>query len=231
MTTLQSRDYIAQGLDKLLHQFRGKPNIEAVLSSYMGELNEAQEVILNLLGSRGVDTATGSFLDEIGALVSVPRAGLLDEEYRTNIRVGILLDISEGTPSDLIEIVKILTDSASVDYFEHHPATVHMTVDGQRNLHGLYKISKSSVPVGVEVVVAVQPEGDTGLTLAESTLDTFSLEVMVDELGNNIVDNLGQNILVSVPQGLYKSLSILPELPQYGGTPGKPLVEIYDINR
>ena len=40
-------DYNQQGLDRLLAQFRGKPNIEALLSSYLKQANLTQDAMVN----------------------------------------------------------------------------------------------------------------------------------------------------------------------------------------
>lgn len=231
MTTTPQRDYVELGAGKLLHQFSGKPNIEGVLAAYTAELNKSQQGIMHILDERGLSSATGAFLDDIGKLVGVQRLGDTDEDYRSNIDVGILLDISEGTPNDLLRIVKKLTVSSDVKYFEHYPCFVHLQVNGEENLERCYKIAKGAIPVGVDVGISIKPLNKDLYTPSELVKVSVSLTEMVDDSGNNIIDNFGDNIQVTTPSNFDTSKSRFSELPEYGGTKSNALSELYDRNR
>lgn len=229
-------DYVATGSELLLSQFYGKPRIEGLLQSYLNRLVEIQDDTNYLLQFRGIDSATGYQLDLIGKIVGQNREGRNDDSYRIIIKVKILVNNSNGTPKEVLQILKSVTNATVVRMFEHFPANIHLFTNGKENLDIIYSVMRSVVPACISDVV-IMANHDNGVTIpgefkgSELSPSEFKLTPMVDDLGRYITDSFGNQIVITAATGEYTGDAILEELPPYGGGEGKPLAEIYDKNR
>lgn len=238
MTIPVSVDYTAEGLNRLLFQFQGKPKLGSLLGAYLRALEATQEDLLYLLNNRGLEVASGAFLDQLGTLVGVDRAGDGDSAYRDAIRVAILINNSEGTPKQVLRILKDYTNAGTVRMFEHYPANVHLVTDGPSNLEKLFSIMRRVLPAAVTDTAIMVNDGsgvveglDTAFIASELAPTEFNLTPLVDENGNTLVDNNGNTFVVTLSQGAYTDNAILEELEPYGGGEGMNFVELYDKNR
>ena len=84
-----------QAFNRLLEQFKDKPNIEALLKGWMKGVQTTEESLLDLLNNRSILTAFGVQLDYIGKIVGIKRGGRSDESYREAIQLQILITTSE----------------------------------------------------------------------------------------------------------------------------------------
>jgi hypothetical protein len=66
-------DYLAQARSRYTQQFKNKPIFDAHIKIVIDEILELQQVFQDLMGLRGLETATGVQLDIIGAIVGQPR--------------------------------------------------------------------------------------------------------------------------------------------------------------
>lgn len=98
--------HLEQGRDRLLHQFKGKPRLEALLGIYLGKLQEVELVLWQLLVERTVSTALGVSLTTLARKVGVERGGWQDSELRRLIRAEIRVLKSSGNAEDLLGIVR-----------------------------------------------------------------------------------------------------------------------------
>lgn len=109
-------DYIERLKKDLLEQFRGKPNIEALMYAIGRQANELIAFYEQLKEDRGVKTATGKQLDGVGdiAVLSRMEAGQLagnpipfdildDETYRQYLIFKILKNNCDCTYWDIIK--------------------------------------------------------------------------------------------------------------------------------
>lgn len=206
-------DSVEKGLGRLLSQFKGKPLIEAFLSSYLKQLDKTQADTLYLLNNRSVFNATGKFLDQIGSLVGVKRGGDSDSIYRDRILNQILINNSEGTPKDVISILKNLTQASDVRMFEHFPANLHLFTDGSYKLKEAAITMRDVVPAGVTDVTIISNAVGGVFTPSELEPPQVSVGEMATELGDNIVTDVGDFItLVDYEQVSDVSLALLAEL-------------------
>lgn len=217
MSTPSQIDSVEKGLSRLLSQFKGKPLMEAFLSSYLKQLDKTQSDTLYFLNNRSVFNATGSFLDQIGGIVGVKRSGANDSDYRENILTQILINNSEGTPKDVLRILKTITDASEVRMFEHFPANLHLYTDGTTNLNSSAKTIMGAVPASVTDVTIISGAGSgffNGVfTPSELNTPTSSTGEMATEIGDNIVTDSGDFItLVDYDQFSDINLSLLAEL-------------------
>jgi hypothetical protein len=101
-------DHVAGALSRLLEQWKGKPNIAALLSSLAGASQPIESALQQLLTQRFVTTAIGAQLDVLGSLVGQPRNGLSDADYARYIQARISTNRSSGTIEDLITVARLV---------------------------------------------------------------------------------------------------------------------------
>ena len=100
-----NKDLVDTGLNLLLYQFRDKFNIEQIASSYLSEIDKANDESYTLVDSFNIDNATGVYLDYIGRLVGEYRNQENDEDFRKRIKIRVAINNSQGTPNELLDIL------------------------------------------------------------------------------------------------------------------------------
>lgn len=100
-----------EGLDRLLEQYKGKENIETLLTMYLDSVQEFEDAVFAVKLAFMLEDAVGEQLDFLGAIVGEGRNGKEDELYRVWIGVRIRLNRSFGTPTDVIECLRLATDA------------------------------------------------------------------------------------------------------------------------
>lgn len=165
--------------ERLIWQFKTKPNIEAYLCVFANELAEIQTAFLSLKTARTLSSSTDVQLDGLGDLVGVERNGRTDTEYRLAIQTQILLNKSNGEPETLITAVKTLTESTNVNITEMFPAEVNLLFDGLTIPSDLITSIENSAPAGVKI----------NATASYSEASVFSFEA--DPGDTPVVGNVG----------------------------------------
>lgn len=139
-------------------QFKDKPNILAFLDALTGPIQDIEDAFYDLLTERGVDTAVGDQLDDLGTIVGQPRDGLSDDDYRPFLRARIATNRSNGTINDLIVISELILDDllSPLTIEPQYPAGVVVNVDEELSedlsdaLIGFLRDAKSS---GVRLIL------------------------------------------------------------------------------
>ncbi len=128
----QISDHTDQGLAKLLEQFREKPYLEALLKSYLDQIQKLENAIWEVILIRGIDASEGVNLDHIGRVVGRARLGLGDVDYRLALKAQIRINRSSGTPEDMIDVTRLsIPTTQDFTYDEAYPATIVIEVLGQ----------------------------------------------------------------------------------------------------
>ncbi len=140
--------HAADALARLIQQFKGKPNIAALLNSFNEQTQDYEDDVQDLSDVLDIDLMTGVNLDHIGEIVNQPREGRNDADYRQAIRERISANVSSGTPDQVIEIFTGLTGSTVVDYDEDYPAGFVIYGDGAQPA-SLYDAMNAAKPAGV----------------------------------------------------------------------------------
>lgn len=114
-----------EALAALFEQFIGKTNIEEMLSSFVQEVQEIENVLYSLFDERLLDTAVGAQLDLLGRIVEEPRKSSDDEQYRKFIRGRIAANRSSGTIPELLNLLTIISEIGD-EYIirEYYPASL-----------------------------------------------------------------------------------------------------------
>lgn len=101
-------DRVAQMLARLPEQFKGLPNLEALIRSFGEEFQEIEDALIQLRDERSIDTAVGVQLEDIGNRVGEPPSGLDVEIYRRRIRARIATNRSKGRVEDLLRVARLI---------------------------------------------------------------------------------------------------------------------------
>ncbi len=117
---------------RLVQQFKDKPRIEALLDAFVVQIQELEDAGQELSDLLDIDLMTGVNLDNIGEIVTQPREGRSDSDYRQAIREKIRANVSSGTPDEIIEAFEFMTNPTTVDYTEDYPAGFVIYGDGSQ---------------------------------------------------------------------------------------------------
>ena len=90
-------DVIEKGVGRLLSQFQGKVNIEALLTSFLTSVQSAEDLVFQTMRESELPLAVGVQLDLLGLIFTVPRDGRSDEDYRNAIISNISIDTTKAT--------------------------------------------------------------------------------------------------------------------------------------
>lgn len=149
-------DYESIAVGRLAGQFGDSTRLKAFISAMVAPLSVAEADVDALLADRWIDTAYGAQLDGCGEIVIEPRMGRDDDEYRAALRFRVFVNLSKGTPLDIIYALRFLTQPSDAQYIEQYPATVLLYSDGIRVSDGIVESMQDLLPAGVsDVPVAV----------------------------------------------------------------------------
>ena len=103
-------NHIEQARDRLITQFRGKKNIDAIVQALGKQTQDLEDALFPFYDARlNINTAVGEQLDRLGQIVGQERLGYDDTFYRVLISARIGINTSQGTVPDLIDIASIAT--------------------------------------------------------------------------------------------------------------------------
>lgn len=100
--------HVSKGLNRLLSQFKGQPNFEGQLKSFLIQVQEIEAMLHSLVVDRYLDTAEGAQLDGIGRIVGEGRLGRSDLDYRAAIKGRIRVNLGDGRVEDIHFLFSLL---------------------------------------------------------------------------------------------------------------------------
>ena len=118
-------NHVEIAINRLPNQHR-LPKTEAVVRAIVGPTQDLETALLQLLTERAIDTAVGVQMDVIGRIVGELRRGLNDDTYRFRLKTRVLINRSEGTREQLIQILvtALLPSSVTVAVKNEYPAAL-----------------------------------------------------------------------------------------------------------
>jgi len=131
LTLEHTTTHVSDALALLVEQFRGKAQLEALLASYVRQVQLLEDAAQELLTGRWIDNAEGELLDFLGRLVGVERLALSDDLYRTLIRAQIRLLVASATGDDIISIMETATRNVEVELTGRYPAAQVVELVGE----------------------------------------------------------------------------------------------------
>lgn len=172
-------DHITQSLARLPEVLKGKTNVTAILTALIRPFQDLEDVFQDLLLLRGVLTATGQALTNIGNLVGEPRNGNTDDDYRRHIRARIFTNRSSGTISELIRIARlVIYDTDAHIHLEKQQVGVVVL---QIHPHSGAGLSATMADIAINFLrEAVSADGRIILESGtEADVDTFTLDTLL----------------------------------------------------
>lgn len=131
-------------------------------------VQDLEDQIQDLIFDRFLAVAVGAQLDQYGSILTEPRRGLSDEDYRAILTTRIKANRSNGTPDEMLEILEGLFGGLDlpIQFIEWFPAAVGFVVftDGPLpSAAALQRIDlamQRSAPAGVRVhsIMAAKPK-------------------------------------------------------------------------
>jgi len=185
-------------LNLLPEQYKDAINFKKLLEVLLEPAIELKAVFADIKNLLNIEEQSGSQLDLIGEIVVQKREGLNDADYRKLLRFKIKKNTSKATITDIIEILKFLSNGTRVVYSDNPPAAYTIYTNGQTipaNLRlELDKISAA----GVSVIVYASVDGSKPIIFYDE-LNTLTEENLTDEFGDNITSESLDEIMVLVP--------------------------------
>lgn len=158
----------------LISQFRGKPVIEALLSSWIRPLQDLENVLWDVIDKRVLETAVDAQLDSLGKLVGEERLGRANTAYRAAIKVRIKVNRSKGRSEDVLQVARLL--DASATYLEYAKLAWEVEIYDTEQAGDFIRLltqTKAATSYGV-LLTAPWPEAETSVFVdVGSTDDVF----------------------------------------------------------
>jgi len=149
-------DYNAVLTKLVTGQFLESDTFLSVIDTMAQRADDLEDALYAILDQTWIENAQGAWLDEIGDMVDIARAGRDDASYRKVIRLRIAVNVGAGQIPLVIRVVKDLYSATTVNYIPDYPAGFIIEQDGELNL-----IISGDLVVGTGEIV----ETDTGDTL------------------------------------------------------------------
>lgn len=93
---------------RFVEQLKDKPMFDALAKSYLDEVQELENALYEIILERLLENAVGAQLTNIGKIVGAPRTTDNDVDYKSQVRAKIAINLSDGTPEDIITVMALI---------------------------------------------------------------------------------------------------------------------------
>lgn len=128
MIPTQDTQMVAEGLKLLTGMFAEATNVQGILKSLLGPMQDLEDMIAATIPARILANAVGDAIDKIGAIVGEPRLGRTDADYKVAIAIRIVVNNSQGKVEDLLNIATLAFGPTGFSYDDGvEPASWQLT--------------------------------------------------------------------------------------------------------
>lgn len=164
-------DMVTTAAGRVLTQYLPKPKVTALVQQLAQRAQDAEDALWGVVAMLSYSTATGVWLDWIGAIVGQQRHGKSDSYYRQLIAARIVANGSNGTIEQLLSVLAlvvgfgpaagvIVTESANATITFRIPASVSFIPQGQTTLVPLMELLRAARSAGVKAELLCQSDDD-----------------------------------------------------------------------
>lgn len=122
-------NYLQLAQARVLTQFKNKTVINNLLTIFINQIQSFETALMQVMQNIWIDTAAGVQLDGLGKIVGISRDGLTDDEYRNAIRIQIAINVSNGTPNVVINLLQLITGQPVVQLIPQYPASIYLWIN------------------------------------------------------------------------------------------------------
>lgn len=155
MSVTKKTSHVADAPTRLVEQFKGQANVEALLGVFAQQVQELEDALFEILDESTLETAVGAQLDGFGTIVGEERQGRTDNDYRLAIASRISLNVISGTIEQLIELITgLIFSSQTVELTESFPAVFTIRIPDEISVDGarVSMFIQSAKPAGVRAI-------------------------------------------------------------------------------
>ena len=112
-------DHVQQALDRLAQQYANATNLQNLLTALINPIQVIENSLTDMNNLRYLPNAMGAQLDVIGIIVGLTRiVGQDDASYLNALYGQIVINISSGSPEDMIKAFEIFTPATMTILYE-----------------------------------------------------------------------------------------------------------------
>jgi len=170
MSIINIIDYDDIARARMLQQFKltEAPNLEKLLQTFVGEIQEIENVLFDLFLDRSVKKATGDQLDTIGAIVGIDREARTNVNYRSAIQTQIQVNNTGGQESSIAAFLVNLVAPVTIDITETFPAGLDIAIDKTGVIANTISLLRKAVAATVSLQFAQVDPGETPFAFSGS---------------------------------------------------------------
>lgn len=152
--------HVQDALNRLLQQYKGRPLIEGMYTSFVDQIQDLENAIFALDEGRQLydgtsSPAVGAQLDTLGVIVGIPRNGLSDAEYLLFIFGKIAENFSDSTLPTILTVIGYVFQAEQVKLQEIYPAGIAIQILGTPLNPTLWPIALSLVQAALGAAIKV----------------------------------------------------------------------------
>lgn len=170
--------------ERFIDVFREKSNLQAFMAAFTTETQTLENAFFSIFLGFSLDEAVGAQLNALGEIVGVARSGFSDERYRIRIRARVLLNLSSGTPNEILNIARQLGAEAPV-YTPRYPAGFEIEIIGTPSAVStdVVELVQEATPAGVasNTIYSLSPRAELfSFSSTFATVETSSVQGFSD---------------------------------------------------